>query len=155
MTYNDTYLSPLVSCIECRAEKSAKGIFSHFITSHTEEGRQRIKRANVQSNVSSKRLENAHCRERDKLSAYLNDAKFCECGNVIDYKKRNNKFCSQSCAARHSNLERTSEQTEKRLHALRDTISHKQKEGRLQKMCKISFCVECNNLIKNKHAKTC
>jgi hypothetical protein len=39
MTVEDKYLSPLVSCLECREIKSSKGIFSHFIAAHTEAGK--------------------------------------------------------------------------------------------------------------------
>ena len=36
------YNSPLVSCIVCREIKSAKGIFSHFMGTHTIAGNEKL-----------------------------------------------------------------------------------------------------------------
>ncbi len=44
-------------------------------------------------------------RSEESKSKYNNNPKYCiNCKNRIDYKKRNNKFCSRSCSASFNNI---------------------------------------------------
>lgn len=58
MTDTSKYLSPLVSCLTCREVKSAKGIFSHIIAAHTQEGKATVIKAGVtsKSNKTTQKL---------------------------------------------------------------------------------------------------
>ena len=151
------YLSPLVSCLECRAVKSAKGIVTHHIISHTEEGNKKHKETSEKSAKLGGKAIAAKCKKEteEKIYLYTKNPKVCGCGQKVSFEKRNNRFCSQSCAAHFSNSRKSNEQISKRLSSLRKTLKHKQESGKLQKMCKISFCVECGILIRNKNVKTC
>lgn len=157
MTEENKYLSPLVSCLECRAIKSAKGIFSHFITAHTEKGNERAKSTLLKGSIkasSNKRLEK-QSRKQDELNSYLKSPNICECGKPKPFDTRNNKFCSQSCGMHFTNIRKSYEVHQRRIEKLKQTLINKQKNGELQKICKFSYCVECNSIIKNKHSKTC
>ena len=66
-------------------------------------------RDRISVNSHAARLTGIHNRtaEKNKLKAeleeikqanYLQNPKICECGNLISYDKRNNKFCSRKCA---------------------------------------------------------
>ena len=44
---------------------------------------------------------------------YLKNPNVCtECSGILSYKRRGNKFCSQSCSAKHSNAKRVSKSSE-------------------------------------------
>lgn len=100
---SDKYLSPLCSCIYCHEVKSAKGIHSHFITAHTEEGNKRIRNnAGIRHGIDSQTLKAKELRHK-----YLIKPNKCAvCNTNLTYDQRNNKFCSRSCAAQITNLRR-------------------------------------------------
>ena len=99
------YKSPVVSCIQCRQIKSAKGIFSHFITAHTDAGKQRVSETGKLGNIQSSKTVN------NKINLlrinYANNPAFClECAICLPYHKRSKKFCGHQCAATNSNRNR-------------------------------------------------
>jgi len=50
-----------------------------------------------------------HNEKRKRIEEYNKNPKTCEqCGNTIEYDKRENTFCGHSCSATHTNLKRTS-----------------------------------------------
>lgn len=105
MTDTSKYLSPLVSCLTCRKEYSAKGIFTHFISSHTEEGKERHKMNGKNFAQLGANINKQKAIER-KLN-YSKNPNICICGSPKSYKSRNSKYCSQSCAATNTNKTRT------------------------------------------------
>jgi len=134
--------APRCSCIVCHEEKSSKGIHSHYITSHTESGYSDCCLRNSIRRNHPKRWEE----NKVKSDYALTPLNCYGCGIVLPYKKRNNKFCSHSCAA---------------IHTPRDTIKSRYgppkgcKGTSRKRYSKISFCVICNKIIHNKHIKTC
>jgi predicted nucleic acid-binding Zn ribbon protein len=155
------YTSPLVSCIECRQEKSAKGIFSHYISSHTESGKiNRINSGKLSQTLESK-LHQKHINEskkQQKKNEYELLPKHCLlCKIQIDFEFRNNKFCSQSCSAIYNNNTRSKDSRDKQKNTLKSTLNQKKPQVKEVKstFCTISFCKICKKLIKFSNRKTC
>ena len=101
-----TYLSPIVSCIHCKRIKSAKGIFSHYLVAHTQEGKEKLDKAREKSitPASSAKAKKV----KDKQIAYELSPSKCKCCNTnLPFNIRNNKFCNTSCAAIFNNNART------------------------------------------------
>ena len=154
------YKSPLVSCIECRQEKSAKGIFSHYISSHTESGKiNRINSGKLSQTLESK-LHQKHINEskkQQKKNEYELSPKHCLLCNIqIDFEFRNNKFCSQSCATRFNNL--NAPPTRKRGPTKKPKIIKKPVHKETIPFCKLfhNICFHCNLLsLSNTYKKYC
>lgn len=146
------YKSPLVSCLTCRKEFSAKGIFTHFITSHTEEGRSRVlknSKVSLKAAVLATKTKAAQL-AIDKKIAYDMNPSICDCGKFKPFAARNGIYCSRSCAASHTNKTRpprtVSDETKKKL-----SISLIGK----QRWCAICYCVVCNVLIRGSFRQSC
>ena len=140
-----TYKSPPVSCIYCKEVKSAKGIFTHYLISHTIEGKQKnTEKLNKASYLGG--ATQIHQR-LNNITKYNTAPKQCQhCQTNLDYDSRYNKFCSHSCSASAS-VGKKSIKPRK--------ISSLKGQKKPQTVCKISFCAVCNSLIKNKYVKTC
>lgn len=103
------YLSPLVSCLVCREVKSAKGLFTHFAISHTEEGNQKhIIRSRNGSHLGAQKVKENCADRRAKLEIeYNKNPNTCGfCDRVLDFDHKHNRFCSHSCSAKKTNNER-------------------------------------------------
>jgi len=103
----------------------------------------------------SKNGGNATKEKWDKIKdAYINgNPTLCSCcGDVLPYKKRNNKYCSASCSITVSNRQRELSDTHK--ERISKTIADKTKVGYLEtpNLCKI-----CNVVIpyESRRRKTC
>lgn len=101
------YKSELCSCIKCHQIKSVKGIFSHYITAHTDEGNakasERGKIGGDNSKDYSTKLRN------NNIADYLKNPSRCkECNINISYDNKHNVFCSKSCSAKYNNTLRGS-----------------------------------------------
>jgi hypothetical protein len=118
--------------------------------------------------------ENAN-KKRDEY--YINPNRCLECKNVLDFYKRNNKFCGSSCSATHNNKKRdsisdeTKERISKKLTGRKLSEEHKKKcsihlvSGGGRNLEKLRFdydnlpkkCNVCGNVIKyeNRHRVTC
>lgn len=147
------YLSPLVSCLECKQVKSAKGIFSHFINSHTEEGKVRCEK----NGKAFKKATHAkhEIRKTLEIEEYNSNPKTCPvCSTPIEFTRKNNKFCSKSCSATHTN-----EMLKQRGYK----VSEEQKQqisrsliNNLPKFSKVNQCLVCGKFHKVlHHEKTC
>lgn len=75
--------------------------------------------------ASKKTLEKKYAKIREKYE--INPSVCIQCGGVLSYEKRNNKFCDSSCSAKYTNVIRT------------------RKDAKL-----IKECLYCNALTKNK-----
>lgn len=145
------YLSPLVSCLECRVTKSAKGIFSHFITAHTDAGRERMKTSLAKgSKVASQNTKRkAELARRKQKENYNLSPNICECGEKIVFEKRNNKYCTQSCAATHSGKKHTIESRNKQKESIAQTISSRPTYSKIKfkvcKHCSMQYAYSKNN----------
>ena len=121
----------LCSCVVCKEVKSVKGIHSHYIISHTKEGNARAK-ANGAIHHGEYHQSVAH---KESLAKYEESPNLCQqCRTPLEYQKRNNKFCSHSCAALFSNKARN---LDEQVKALRLTLSLKPKYTKIhQEICK-------------------
>lgn len=153
------YSSPLVSCIICRKEKSTKGIFSHFITSHTPEGNSRVKQSGIKGAETFK--SKLILPTKKEISYYTNPNYCVNCKSELSYSKKNNKFCSSNCSASYNNIRRDKDIYKKQRDTLCKTLSVKSKRVKNAKektkieYCKFSHCVVCKSTIKHKKTKTC
>jgi 5-methylcytosine-specific restriction endonuclease McrA len=88
-----------VSCIYCQEEYSIKGIYTHYHIAHTKKGKEKHLKNSQKSCISAG---NATKNKFKKL--YDSNPLYCKnCDSKIPQIKRNNKFCSQSCAASYNN----------------------------------------------------
>lgn len=102
------YTTPSVSCVSCRKVFSAKGIFSHFISIHTSEGKERC----IKVGAINAKLPNSICNvltiantRQQRMAAYNTSPKLCEqCKCTLPFKKRSNAFCSKSCSCTNHNM---------------------------------------------------
>ena len=124
MSSKSIYTSPLCSCIICHKEYSAKGIHSHYLGLHgtIEERQRQTKGAHLGLQTLNKNRQNAAIIETEKLMlAYQILPKICiNCNLSIPFNKRNNKFCSRTCAASFTNRAR---------EPMIDSIKHKISES--------------------------
>jgi len=98
------YLSPLVSCVVCKAVKSTKGIFSHFNLTHTEDKQRPTEQGRT---AKSKKISTYRKLQLlKKIQFYNNSPNICACGQPKQYNQRNNKYCGSSCAATFTNRNR-------------------------------------------------
>lgn len=144
------YKSPLCSCIICRDVKSSKGIHSHFLTAHTEDGNQLAK---DRGKLGAKETAKFIAAENIKKSLYYAESpNYCGCcGVVLPLAKRNDKYCSKSCAAISNNMNREHDgwsQTE--LQRSIASLTHS-----VQRVCRVSFCVVCGAIIRNTNHRAC
>lgn len=100
------YKSPLVSCLTCRKQLSFKGLHTHFLSMHS--GPENHKRIAGEKHRKPKNL-TSHQRDAiDRRIRYNANPIICkQCAKSHSYNSRNNKFCSNSCAAKYNNNERT------------------------------------------------
>lgn len=138
MSSTSIYSSPLCSCIICRAVKSAKGIHSHYVCSHTEEGKEKHKNNSLIRSLKFAEL------NKNNPSAYC-----VECKSLLDVGKRKNKFCSKSCAAKYNNLKRDYSKFKPgpKPNCVQKYIK--------PKYTKISICSQCKKYFKAQGRKTC
>lgn len=143
----DKYLSPLVSCIECRAEKSAKGIFSHFITKHTEDGKQRweeTRKKGTENSFSNKEWQDTKNKSRFRVKQE-NSVKTKTCPKCSSDHTKSGIFCSRTCS--NSRIH-TEESNNKR----RKTLLEKPK---IEKYFSL-ICVNCSkNFTSSSQRKCC
>jgi len=155
MVDTSKYLSPLVSCLECREVKSAKGIFSHFITAHTEEGIERCKTNGKKFGIAGSKHNKS--KSLDKKLQYEKSPNFCgACNIALSYSNRNSKFCSHSCAATNTNkvrIESGWSLSELSRSMLAETIRNKPK--RPKKMSYFSYCAICDKCFEGYNRTVC
>ena len=149
------YLSPLVSCLICREVKSAKGLFTHILHSHDQQWKEEWRRLNGENliigNLVQRKIIDAR---REK---YKETPNICSCGTPKTWERKNNKYCSSSCAVSQTNKNRgpvSEEQKRKTSLALKD-------KPRKMNYCSVNFhkCTQCDNIIlskgKSPKRKTC
>ena len=145
---NKKYLSPLVSCIHCRVEKSAKGIFSHYFSKHDLIGSEKMK--NIRQMGTDSSFRNPEFQEKfnlSKISGKIAKSGNCkECDSEISTASKR-KFCSHSCAAKFNNRIRCKNSHQETTKKSKRIVSGK--------YCKVSWCKVCGKLIPNSHNKSC
>lgn len=145
------------SCIICKNEFSIKGFHSHFVRSHTQEGNEQTKQyGKLGAKIFIENNKDKIQTKKENIkSSYYKTPNYClQCNNALSFKQRSNKFCSISCSATYNNKERIkngytlSQETREKLSILG-------KKQTKPPYSKISFCKNCNSLIKYSHNKTC
>lgn len=135
------YKSPLCSCIICHEIKSAKGIFSHYLISHTDNDTKikMVGNGNRKKPSITKQQKDAKQRRMD----YSTNPNYCSyCNATLCYDARENKYCSHSCAAIVRNTGRiiSEQQKRKTINTLKKNVRRYTKLP----YTKISQCVVCN-----------
>jgi len=144
------------SCVVCREPKTSKGIHSHYLIAHTEQGKERNRKNRIAGGLLGSTIakQNALAIQETYLK---NPRKCCYCNSKLSYQQRHNKFCSTSCSASFYNKDRKGV-------AINDTVKQKISTGVRSfnntntvypKYSKVSFCFICNSVIKHKIVKTC
>lgn len=96
------YTSPLCSCIVCHETKSAKGIHSHYLTAHTEDGNKKAKESARSGRLTS--IKKTTEKYNQRVDSYNQSPKLCkQCKRPIAYKMKSNTFCCKSCGASYNN----------------------------------------------------
>ena len=115
MYLSNTDYSNKCSCVQCHEVYPIKGINSHYIRKHTDEGRARTAERAAKYKIT-KVTKNQIAYEA-RISEYLKNPKHCkQCSNEIQYHLRMNMFCSKSCAASYNNSKKShSELTKKKI----------------------------------------
>lgn len=108
--HNIEYNSVLrCKCSICDNEYSLRGIFTHYMNAHTEEGNQRARKTLLRGASAGGRTTKTKIIDAiQKLSdEYYENPNMCPiCDGIIPYKIRNNKCCSSSCGGKLANSQR-------------------------------------------------
>ena len=152
----NTYLSQC-SCVICHELKSIKGIHSHYIRSHTDEGRELGKQnGRIGAQTGKTTIYNKSMSTCKKY--YLSPVLCKECNCVIDWFSKNNKFCSNVCSGIYSNKLRPkghSSRTQGNTGRIAKLSKDKVKITNLKpKYTRVSFCCYCGKCFPGK-TKTC
>lgn len=143
------------SCIICHEAKTSKGIHSHYLISHTTEGKlQNLKNGKLGQisavKANNKKLESV--KERYSQSP----SKCIRCNVALEYKRRHNKFCSTSCSAVYYNEDRKGVNIDAtRKQKISASVQKYNNENPLPQYSKVSFCHQCGTVIKHSRRKTC
>lgn len=129
-------------CLICHKEVTVRGFHSHYLTAHTEMGRENIKKAAIAANKKAQEIHNRKFNNR--IESYGENPSICkQCGKKLIYKNRNNKFCNRSCSATYNNKTRTS------------TSTSTSKIPKTSKTPTTSYCKHCGIIIETKGRTTC
>lgn len=145
------FKSPLVSCIICRKLTSEKGIFSHYTTAHTEEGKLRqIENAKLSGKTQRSKV-------KPRLDYELSPNKCKNCNKDLDFRKRFSTFCTHSCAAIYSNNERGKSDW---VFPVTDEFRRNcgiasKNRNRIKSVTKVSSCVICGRFFEGHNKKSC
>lgn len=148
-----SYTTPLCSCILCKREftrNSSLVTHSCYADHHKENGQ----KGGNKTKIISYKI------QYSKWKSYYSHPTICSCGKEKDWFRKNNKYCSSSCAASNSNKNRKDygykESHETKLkRSLSTTRSNKERAAKKLKFSKVSFCIVCGVCIPNEHKKTC
>jgi very-short-patch-repair endonuclease len=143
------------SCIVCKQPKTSKGIHSHYLIAHTEEGKARNRKNRIAGGLLGSEIAKQNAQQIQ--NQYLENPNKCkQCDVSLTYEQRHNKFCSTSCSASFYNNGRKgvaiSESVKQKISASVQKFNNK---NPYPQYSKISFCCVCNSVIKNRIVKTC
>ena len=153
------YTTFTCSCIVCKQPKTSKGIHSHYLISHTEEGRVRNRKNRLAGGLLGSEIAKQNAQQIQ--NQYLENPNKCkQCDVSLTYVQRHNKFCSTSCSASFYNKDRKGVALDA---TVKQKISDSVKKFNLenpytkskQMFSRLSYCCICNSVIQNKIVKTC
>ena len=143
------------SCIVCKQPKTSKGIHSHYLIAHTEEGNARNRKNRLAGGLLGSAIAKQNAQQvQDK---YLENPNKCQhCDLALSYDQRHNKFCSTACSATFYNKDRKGVTINDSVkQKISNSVQKFNSENPYPQYSKISFCCICNSVIQNKIVKTC
>lgn len=144
-------MTTLCSCIVCKCVKSVKGIHTHYLVSHTPEGKTRIKKSSKSG--YDKGLQTFLKNIQHKKEKYISNPSKCKhCLGNLSYEQRNNKFCSNNCSASYNNINRRL--TDKQKLKISNSLRNRPDDKKLPKYTPVSRCDICKKWFPGKR-KTC
>lgn len=154
------YTTYQCSCIVCKQPKTSKGIHSHYLIAHTEEGKIRNRKNRIAGGLLGTKIAKQNAQKIQ--DQYLENPKKCKhCNANLSYNQRHNQFCSASCSASFYNKDRKGVALDaivkqKISNSVRQ-FNRENSDANLKqpKYSKVSFCCVCNSVIRNKIVKTC
>lgn len=150
----DKYISPLVSCIKCGYETSAKGIFTHFLSKHDpnpfkkETGKGTKKFLLMCCDITTKKEMSTATLAKIIKNEKNKHATYKECPKCGTLHEKNGTYCSSSCA----NSRHLSQTVKDRIST---TLKQKPKKPIVEIEIKCSVCGKPFSTPKNKQRKTC
>ncbi len=99
--------------------------------------------AHTNNILAAQKKAQIRCKELQEIRVhnYYSNPTLCNnCNNAIDYKKRANKFCSSSCAAKFNNIGRV------RTEESKQKLSEKIMLNKHNSLVKERVCKECNTI---------
>jgi len=144
------YITFPCSCYICKKPYTSKGIHSHYLINHTDEGGARHKEKTIKGSklgalatAKKKKLES-----QEKEILYNLTPKYCSyCAKLIPFNKRNNIFCSLSCSAKNLNNIRiitgyklSDESNKRKIAALKAIIRQPSPPKTSIKFCSCEIC---------------
>ena len=147
------------SCIVCKQLKTSKGIHSHYLIAHTEEGKARNRKNRLAGSLLGVEISRQNAQKIQ--NQYLENPSKCkQCDTNLVYNQRHNKFCSRSCSASFYNTDRKGvaldASVKQKISASVLKFNRENPYTGLKKLfCNVSFCCICNSVIQNKIVKTC
>lgn len=149
------YTSHQCSCIICKKLTSSKGIHSHYLIVHTDQGATQNRKNRLSGSLRGAAAVKQNARAVQ--NQYLESPNTCiQCNSPLIYKQRHNKFCSKSCSAVYHNSSRKGKPiTELTKQKIAYKVNQYNYENPYPAYSKISFCCICISVIKHKCVKTC
>lgn len=143
------------SCIVCKQPKTSKGIHSHYLIAHTEEGKARNRKNRLAGGLLGTEIAKQNAQQIQ--NQYLENPNKCkQCDADLTYEQRHNKFCSSSCSASFYNKDRKGVAIDELVkQKISNSVRKFNTENPYPQYSKISFCCVCNAVIQNKIVKTC
>lgn len=137
----------LCSCIECKLIKPVKGIFTHYKIAHTDYKEKHAKISRVAGNSSAIK---SSIRKESRINDYNLLPNLCKtCKSPLNYRNKNNKFCSNSCSATFNNVLQTDTTKQKKSFKM---LSRKLGAEVVGEFCPIDIisCKWCTNIFVHK-----
>ena len=143
------------SCIVCKQPKTSKGIHSHYLVAHTEEGKARNRKNRLAGGLLGAEIAKQNAQQIQ--NQYLENPNKCkQCDSALTYEQRHNKFCSTSCSASFYNKDRKGVSIDETVRQkISSSVQDFNNKNPYPQYSKISFCCVCNTVIQNKIVKTC
>lgn len=168
MTSKSIYTTPRCSCIICRKECSAKGIYTHYLHSHCQSFRESWLLANTSREKISRNVATIKKHKEKRVLAekvkYNKQPVVCKtCNSPIEFG-RNVSFCTASCRATYTNRKRKESgwsHSEESKNKTREKLIGRKQTHRPRKYCSVCFyaCSVCGATMmsrsKSPGRKTC
>ncbi len=146
----------VVFCIVCRKETTISGLSNHFNRIHGEDPVFKTRALETSRSNTEKAKLKAAAKSLEECRRYHSNAKKCACcEQEIDFFRRNNDYCSASCATIFKNIRRLDSSADDA--SIRNHITNRIEREQTKQLphCKICFhkCSQCENIILERKTK--